>query len=271
MKFELNQKHFLITGSAGGIGSAIVTLLIKEGCYVTLHYNNTTPNLNQLSKEELNRITTLKANLVNEVEVKDLFLDANAKFGRIDGLVCNAGIWPPKDVLIKDMSLERWETTLKVNLTGYFLSMKYFFKNLEKFPGEEASAVLIGSTAGIFGEAFHSDYSTSKAGLHGLMLSAKNEIVRIARKGRVNIVSPGWTVTPMAEKYLEDDNLVTKVLQTVPLRKVAFARDIATQVMVLLSSALSGHVTGQNIVVAGGMVGRILFDKDEFDLEKNFG
>jgi 3-oxoacyl-[acyl-carrier protein] reductase len=152
-----------------------------------------------------------------------------------------------------------------VNLTGSFLCAKYFFANLERHPGESASLILIGSTAGFFGEAWYSDYSTSKAGLHGLMMSLKNEIVHLSRKGRVNLVNPGWTVTPMAEDALKDYGMVRRILQTVPMRKVASPKDIANTILYLASDRLSGHVSGQTINVAGGMEGRVLFTQDEID------
>ncbi|MFX1603502.1 MAG: SDR family NAD(P)-dependent oxidoreductase, partial [Promethearchaeota archaeon] len=109
------------------------------------------------------------------------------------------------------------------------------------------------------------DYSTSKAGLHGLMMSLKNEIVHLSRKGRVNLVNPGWTVTPMAEDALNNHGMISRILQTIPMRKVASPEDIANTILYLASDRLSGHVSGQTINVAGGMEGRVLFTQDEID------
>ena len=118
--------------------------------------------------------------------------------------------------------------------------------------------VLVGSTAGLFGEAGHADYSSAKAAMtHGLLLSLKNEIVRGAPNGRVNLVAPGWTVTPMTESELNQE-LVDRVTATMALRKVATAEDVARAIVFLCSPAASGHVTGQVITVAGGMEGRLL-------------
>ena len=94
--------------------------------------------------------------------------------------------------------------------------------------------------------------------MHGLLLSLKNEIVRIAPRGRVNVVSPGWTESPMTRTTLADPELVRRVTRTMPLRKVARPEDVARQVVVLASDELSGHVTGQVVTVAGGMEGRLL-------------
>jgi 3-oxoacyl-[acyl-carrier protein] reductase len=93
--------------------------------------------------------------------------------------------------------------------------------------------------------------------VHGLLLSLKNEIVRIAPLGRVNTVCPGWTESPMTRTALTDPELVQRVTRTMPLRKVARPEDVARQVVVLASDELSGHVTGQVVMVAGGMEGRV--------------
>jgi 3-oxoacyl-[acyl-carrier protein] reductase len=102
-------------------------------------------------------------------------------------------------------------------------------------------------------------------------LSLKNEIVHLARKGRVNLVNPGWTVTRMAEKALDDDDMIRQILQTVPMRKVALVEDIANTILYLASDTLSGHVSGQTINVAGGMEGRVLFSQNEIDPSKSRG
>jgi 3-oxoacyl-[acyl-carrier protein] reductase len=118
---------------------------------------------------------------------------------------------------------------------------------------------MVASTAGVFGEAGHADYAAAKSAIaHGLLLSLKNEIVRIAPGGRVNCVCPGWTASPMTRRELDDPSLVERVTRTMPLRKVATPEDVARQIVVLTSDELSGHVTGQVVVVAGGMEGRVL-------------
>ena len=122
------------------------------------------------------------------------------------------------------------------------------------------SLVLVGSTAGLVGEAGHADYAAAKSAvLHGLLLSLKNEIVRIAPRGRVNAVAPGWTESPMTRGHVDDEQ-VLRITRTMALRKVAQPEDVARQVVVLASDELSGHVTGQVVTVAGGMEGRVVHD-----------
>ena len=152
-----------------------------------------------------------------------------------------------------ELGLERWEATLRVNLTAPFLAARAFARDVERNGG--GSLVLISSTAGLFGEADHADYAAAKAGLHGLLLSLKNELVRLAPNARVNVVAPGWTESPLTRGLVEPEQ-VRRVSRTMALRKVAQPEDVAAQVVVLASDVLSGHVTGQIVTVAGGMEGR---------------
>ena len=157
------------------------------------------------------------------------------------------------------MPLERWEETLRSNLTTTYLTARAFLREVAR--NGHGNLVLIGSTAGLFGEAGHADYAAAKSALvHGLLLSLKNEIVRVAPGGRVNVVCPGWTESPMTRTTLTDPDLVRRVTRTMPLRKVAQPEDVARQVVVLASDELSGHVTGQVVTVAGGMEGRLLHE-----------
>ncbi len=154
------------------------------------------------------------------------------------------------------LSLERWEATLRANLTATFLTARAFLREVERTG--QGSLVLVGSTAGRFGEAGHADYAAAKAALQvGLLLSLKNEIVRVAAGGRVNAVAPGWTYSPMTRGAL-DPAVVERISRTMALRKVATADDIARAVVVLASDELSGHISGELVTVAGGMEGRTI-------------
>ena len=266
MDLGLSGKHVIITGASGGIGIETTKMFLAEGARVTGTYNHSMKGLESLRKTWSDQLLIIKTDQTKESDVESLFKRANEKFGRVDILVANAGIANHEGTAIQDMSLEQWKATLSVNLTGTFLCAKHFFVNLEKYKEDMASLLLIGSTAGFFGEAWYSDYSTSKAGMHGLMMSLKNEITHIASKGRVNLVNPGWTLTPMAEEALEDKEMVTKILQTIPMRKTATPQDIGSAILYFASDVLSGHVSGQTINVAGGMEGRLLFTPGEIDL-----
>jgi 3-oxoacyl-[acyl-carrier protein] reductase len=249
----LEGKRVLVTGASGGIGSACARELAAEGCEVVLHYHLGRERVEALAGE-LDGAQTLAADLTYEAEAQRLFSEA----GPLDVCVAVAGVWPSEDVPVWELPLERWEATLNANLTATFLTSREFLRGLAA--AGHGSLVLIGSTAALFGEAGHADYAAAKSAIvHGLMLSLKNEVVRVAPRARVNAVCPGWTYSPMTRGEL-DQGLVERITRTMPLRKVATAEDVARQVVVLASDELSGHVTGQIVTVAGGMEGRVVHD-----------
>jgi len=265
MNTGFQSKHVVVTGASGGIGFDSTSLFLAEGAKVTACYKSDPRNLATLTDSYPERLNVVKVDVRNESEVEFLFTEANTVFGRVDVTVANAGIAFHEGVAVHEMSIEQWQKTLAVNLTGVFLCAKHFFANLKKYPGDDASLVLVGSTAGEIGQAGYCDYSTSKAGLRGLLMSLKNEIVHLAVRGRVNLVNPGWTITPMTEGELSDKAMVSRIIQTIPLRKVATPSDITHAILYLSSDKLAGHVSGQTITVAGGMDGRVMFSRDEVE------
>jgi 3-oxoacyl-[acyl-carrier protein] reductase len=253
MELGLEDTAVLVTGAAGGIGSATARALAAEGATVGVHYHSSAAAAERLAAEIGG--VPLQADLRDEAAADALVPNAVAALGRLDGCVANAGTWDPEDVPIARMSLARWRDTVESNLTATFLTARAYLRHVEQ--AKAGSLVLVGSTAGIFGEAGHVDYSASKAALTGVLLSLKNEIVDSAPLARVNLVAPGWTVSPMTEKDLTEEN-VARVTATMALRKIAAAEDVARAIAFLLSPLAAGHVTGQVITVAGGMEGRLL-------------
>lgn len=209
--------------------------------------------------DELGGMPVAQADLTVESDVDRLFDEARAALGHVDVCATVAGVYPAEDVPLWELSLERWNETIAENLTATFLTARAFLREVER--NGQGSLVLIGSTAGIFGEQGHGDYAAAKSGiLGGLLLSVKNEVARIAPRARVNAVAPGWTISPMTRGLLAEDR-VRRITMTMPLRKVATAEDVASQVVLLASDIVSGHVTGQVVVVAGGMEGRVVHDE----------
>ncbi len=251
METGLEGKRVLVTGASGGIGAACARAFAAEGAEVVVHFFRSRERADVVAAE-IGGAPVVGADLTNEAEVDRLFVEA----GRLDVCAAVAGVWPSANEPVWELSLERWEETVRANLTATFLTARGFLRGVAE--QGHGSLVLVGSTAGIFGEAGHADYAAAKSAiLHGLLLSLKNEVVRVAPRARVNAVAPGWTVSPMTRGHL-DEELVRGITRTMPLRKVAEPEDVARQVVVLASDELSGHVTGQVIVVTGGMEGRAL-------------
>ena len=173
MNAELSRKVVLVTGASGGIGSAIARGLRKNGRSVVLHYHRGRENVLAL-KESLRGRQTLvcKADLTKEKDVRGLFAAAVKEFGRVDSVIANAAFWETRDVPLHRMSLQQWRKSLDGVLTATFLTLREFFKIIEK--QRCGNAVLIASTAGVFGEAGHADYASAKAAIaFGLTRSLK--------------------------------------------------------------------------------------------------
>jgi 3-oxoacyl-[acyl-carrier protein] reductase len=271
MKTALEDKVILITGASGGIGSAIARKFAEEGAKLILHCRSNVAGAKFLQRE-LADVDSLivRADLTKEAEVKQLFAAAKKRFGRVDTLVANAGSWETRDVPLHQMSLKQWRHTQDAVLTSAFLCAREFLKLVAK--QKQGNIVFIASTAGVFGEAWHADYAAAKAAMaYGLTRTLKNEIARLApvtadySGGRVNCVCPGWTVVPRTAGKLKDADIVRRVTATRALPQIGRPDDIANAVVYLSSDALARHVTGETMVVAGGMEGRLLWQPHEIN------
>lgn len=273
MNSGLANKVVLITGASGGIGSAIAKNFAAEGVRLVLHYRRGRAKAEALKRELKNSESiALGADLSNEAQVKRLFSAAVKHFGRIDTLIANAGSWETRDVPLHNMTLTQWQKTMDGILTTTFLSLREFLFRVAR--QKQGNAVLIASTAGVFGEAGHADYASAKAAMaYGLTRSLKNEIARLAphRKdycgGRVNCICPGWTVVPRLAAKLSQAQMIRKTTATMALPQLARPDDIANAAVFLSSDTLARHITGQTLVIAGGMEGRVLWQPEEIDVQ----
>ena len=271
MNTGLSGKVVLITGESGGLGSATARAFAAEGARLVLHFHSRRAEAEQLAAElGGHACLVVGADLRDEAQIGPLFDAAVQRFGRIDTLVANAGVWCERPVPIADLSLNQWQETLAADLTSVFLCCRQFLRQVRK--EGQGNLVVIGSTAGVFGEPGHGDYAAAKSALaYGFTRTLKNEIARLAPHtatycgGRANCVCPGWTVSPMTERHLQDHDMIRRVTATMALPQIARADDVANAVVYLASDKLARHVTGQTLIVAGGMEGRLLWRPEEVD------
>jgi 3-oxoacyl-[acyl-carrier protein] reductase len=255
MNFGLEDKVIFITGASGGIGQDLIRAFTAEGARIGAHSRRGVPGGDAV--------------LSTQSDVRDLaglqkaMGEVVARFGRVDVCVTNAGIWPAQDLLLHELPEARVREVLEVNLLGAMWTARAFMAALARTgpraDGHGASLIFIGSTAGRFGERGHAEYAATKAALRGLMLSLKNEIVTIDPRARVNLVEPGWTVTPMAQATLEREGKIDAVTRTMPLRQLATPDDVSRAVVFLASPIMARHLSGETLTVAGGMEGRVLW------------
>ncbi|KAF8598887.1 NAD(P)-binding protein, partial [Ceratobasidium sp. AG-I] len=202
MDLGLNGVHVLVTGASDGIGFETVKQFLEHGAYVTAHYNTERGPLTDL-QIVVDDLHLEQADVTNEHAVAGLFVSATEFFEQeVQVLVVNQGFFPPEDVRLVDMGLDRWKRTMDVNLTGPFLLVREFLQRLRhphnRYPDmSKVAIVVVGSTSGEFGDPGHVDYSCSKAALQtGFIRTVKNEMVDIAPAGRINAISPGWVGNP---------------------------------------------------------------------------
>jgi 3-oxoacyl-[acyl-carrier protein] reductase len=167
-------------------------------------------------------------------------------FGRLDCFVANAGIWPAEEVPLGQLEPDRWRSTMAANLDAVYHSTRAALGLM----GPGGRVVLVASTAGQRGEAFHADYATSKGAMISLVKSLAPELGK--RGITVNSVAPGWVETEMcAEPFANGGR--ERIASNIPNGRIAPARDIAGPI-VFLCSELARHITGEILNVNGGSV-----------------
>ena len=273
MDLGLAGQVAFVTGASGGIGWAIAEGLAAEGARLALHAHRQTESLAaRVGRSRFSdRACVVAADVRQRETVEAAFAEARERWGTIDICIVNAGIWEGASQALSEMSPQRIERTLAVNLWGAIWTARAFLRQVPRRTpddgGKGASLLFVGSTAGRFGERGNADYAASKAALYGLVRTLKNEIVERDPRGRVNMVEPGWTLTAMTREALARPGAVEQTVATMPLRRIAVAEDIARAVVFLASPTAARHVTGEILTIAGGMEGRRLWDAGAIDGE----
>lgn len=232
---EHQNRIAVITGGSGGIGGAIAQRLSEAGA--TVH-------LLDLKESALPAAHFQRVDVSDEAAVDTAFDAIGRAAGKIDYLVCCAGIYRPKPFL--ELLLEDWRQTLQINLTGYFLCCRAALRFMR--PQTFGRIVMFSSMAARTGGVNAAHYSASKGGVLGLMRSLAVESA--AENIRVNAISPVLTDTPMPRAVVSDEYLQSRKAQ-IPLGRIGDVRDMAEACMFLLSDD-SSYVIGQDLRVNGG-------------------
>ncbi len=246
---DLTGKNAIVTGGSRGVGRATALLLARAGASVGIGFRSREAE----AQEVVEGCRALgvpawaeQGDLRKKEDVEVLFARGDDEFDGLDIFVGNHGIWPPEDVPLSDMTDEQWHHTMDVNLHSIFYACRAAARRIR----DDGRIVLVGSTAGQRGEAFHADYASTK----GAMISlAKGFCVELGRRGiTVNVVAPGWIDTEMSESALLGEER-RSIDEGIPLGRVATAADIAGPILFLCSS-LGRHLTGEIMNVNGGAV-----------------
>ena len=253
MDLALKGRSALVTGGYRGLGRAICLCLASEGTNIAVNYRNNAENAALLASEIKDRYGVsaipVQGDITCEEEVKRIFREVEEQLAGFDILVNNSGICPVS--MVKDMTLEEWETVIRTNLTGTFLTCREMVNSLLK-KGSPGSIVNIASQAAFNGsKTGKSHYSASKGGVVTFTLSLAKEV---AHDGiRVNAIAPGMMYTEMTADTL--DNCIERYKKDIPLGRFADVEEVARTVA-FLSSEASSYITGTVVDVSGGMIGR---------------
>ena len=251
----------LITGGSRGIGAATVKMFCQAGAQVAFNYQKAKKAAEQVVKDcgGEARCSAIQQELSSSEQARKLVAAALARFGRLDIVVANHGIWPPNDAPVDEMSPEQWRQTMAVNLDSVFGLIKHAVAQMKTQAKKQKRVihdpaghiVLISSTAGQRGEALHCDYAASKGALISMVKGLSTEL---APNGiRINCVAPGWVATDMAAPALDDPIVSKKVYAGIPLGRAATPEEIAAPVLFLCTEH-AGFITGEIFNVNGGAV-----------------
>ena len=242
-------KTAIVTGASRGVGRATALRLAEGGANVVVNYLSSHREALETVEMCIDKgvgAIAVQADVSELVGAQEIAKQTLERFGRIDLLVCNAGIWDGAP--IEDMSEELWNKVINTNLKSAWAMSKACVPAMKKQPS--AAIVMVSSTAGQRGEANYSNYAASKGGQISFTKALATEL---APKIRVNAVAPGWIETAMVREVFEDEEYKESVLKSIPLNRMATTDDVALSICFLLSD-WARHITGEILNINGGTV-----------------
>jgi 3-oxoacyl-[acyl-carrier protein] reductase len=247
--YLLSGKSAIVTGASRGIGRATALRLAEAGANVAVNYLQNKNAAEEVAEECRKfgvKAITVQADVANFADAQRLTETAVAEFGTVDILVANAGIWEGSP--IEEMPEEIWDKVIDANLKGTFTVCKTVTKQFRE--QNSGNIVIVSSTAGQRGEAGYSNYAASKGGQISFTKALSNEL---APTIRVNCVAPGWVDTSLNDSVFVDEDFKKRVIENIPLKRVATADDVALSI-IFLASDWSQHITGEVLNINGGAV-----------------
>ena len=244
----LRGKRALVTGASRGVGRAAALLLARAGADVGVGYHSRQAEAAEVVQHARAlgvRAFAQASDVSTPWGAEMLFERCLVELGGVDVFIANAGIWVPDDVPLAGMTDAQWDRTILQNLSSVFQTVRL----AARFVSDGGRIVIVSSTAGQRGEAYHADYAASKGALLSFTKSVAVELAE--RDVTVNCVAPGWIDTEMVEKPMSQGR--AHIEQSIPLGRVASADDVAGPIL-FLCSALARHVTGEILNVNGGSV-----------------
>jgi 3-oxoacyl-[acyl-carrier protein] reductase len=248
---SLRNKVAVVTGGSRGIGAATVKMFVTAGAQVMFSYQKNKRAASEVVRDAGSQnCAAVQVNLDNTAGAKKLIDAAVRRFGRLDILVANHGTWPPQDVPVDEMSDAQWRRTVAINLDSVFGLVKHAVGQMKK-QRSGGHVVLVSSTAGQRGEAYHCDYAATKGAVISMVKGLSTELA--ADGIYVNCIAPGWVDTDMAAPALNDREMRRRVLEKIPLGRVARPEEIAAPILFLCTQH-AGFITGEVFNVNGGAV-----------------
>lgn len=244
---DLSNKVTIITGGSRGIGEACLRMFSKASSKIAFTYKKSKAHSDKLENDLGKNVKGFRVDMESEKEIFEMVNKTAGEFGRIDILVHNAGIW--NDGTLEKMTLDHWNELIRINLTSTFLLCKAVTPYMKK--NNFGRIILITSTAGQRGEAFHSHYAASKGGMISFTKSLAVELAPC--NITVNSVAPGWVDTEMNDEVFADKAYQESIRKSIPVGRIATAEDIAGPTL-FLASDLARHINGEILNVNGGSV-----------------